>query len=170
LQNSGTDLLNDPESNISELLNQAITEIRNISFELAPSLLKDFGLTESVREMAKRLKVENFVIIVKTHGAKVRYKPDLEISAFRIIQELISNSIKHGMATQTTVKISYQNHTLILTVSDNGKGFNTKSMDYLAKGSGLLSIRNRVSLFNGTCDIRSAVGNGTNVVVSLNVV
>jgi PAS domain S-box-containing protein len=169
LQNSGTDLLNDPESNISELLNQAITEIRNISFELAPSLLKDFGLTESVREMAKRLKVENFVIIVKTHGAKVRYKPDLEISAFRIIQELISNSIKHGLATQTTVKISYQNHTLVITVSDNGKGFNTKSVDYLAKGSGLLSIRNRISLFNGTCDIRSAVGNGTNVVISLNV-
>jgi len=161
LQNSGTDLLNDTESNVNQLLNQAITEIRNISFELAPALLKDFGLNDSVCEMAKRLNTGNFSVVVKSQGEKVRYQPDLEISAFRIIQELINNSIKHGNATQVTIKINNMNQLIAITVSDNGIGFNLRSVDYLTRGAGLLSIKNRVSLYNGTFEVKSATGKGT---------
>ncbi|MDB5006860.1 MAG: putative signal transduction histidine kinase [Mucilaginibacter sp.] len=154
-------------NNINSLLDQAINETRNISFELAPSILKDFGLIESVNEMARRLTTDNFSIDVKTHGLKVRLNPDLEISCFRIIQELINNCIKHSNACKACIKINIMKELIILTVSDNGTGFNIKNSDYLTQGSGLLSIKNRISLFNGNLEIKEAKDKGIVVEVTL---
>ncbi|MDF2431509.1 MAG: hypothetical protein JWP44_1140, partial [Mucilaginibacter sp.] len=154
-------------NNINSLLDQAINETRNISFELAPSILNDFGLIESVNEMARRLTTDNFSIEVKTQGLKTRLKPDLEISSFRIIQELVNNCIKHSNATKACIKINIAKESIILTVSDNGTGFNVKNSDYLMQGSGLLSIKNRVGLFNGSLEIKEGKDNGIIVEVML---
>ncbi|MDB5131311.1 MAG: putative signal transduction histidine kinase [Mucilaginibacter sp.] len=167
LQNNGAEQSMDNFSDVSKLLNEAITEIRNISFELAPSILTDFGLVESIKEMAKRLNGKSFSVVVKSQGSEERFKPDLEISAFRIIQELINNSIKHGNATETVVKINLMAQCIIISVSDNGTGFNLKTSDYLTRGSGLLSIKNRVGIFNGSFDIRSGIDKGTVVSITL---
>jgi len=153
--------------NINMLLDQAINETRDISFQLAPSILHDFGLAESVKEMAKRMSTPGFCISVKTPDRSHRLKPELEISAFRIIQELVNNSIKHGRATETIVSINLLKDQIIITVKDNGEGFDMQDPGYLLRGSGLLSIKNRVSLLNGTFDIRSAAKKGTSVTIIL---
>lgn len=152
---------------INSLIDQAIIETRNISFELAPSILHDFGLTESVKEMAKRLTTPAFTVNVKATGSVNRLDPGLEISAFRIIQELVNNSIKHGRASHALITIMLMKEQVMITVKDNGAGFKIKNNDYLLRGSGLLSIKNRVSLLNGTFDISSAPRKGTTVNITL---
>jgi PAS domain S-box-containing protein len=167
VQNEDLGLANEHLDNVNELLNQAITEIRNISFELTPTILQDFGLIESVKEMARRLNTSSFNIVVNAQGSKVRFKPELEISAFRIIQELINNSIKHGNCTEINIKINLVYPSIMFTVSDNGTGFNLRTPEYLTRGSGLLSIKNRVSLFNGSFDVKAGKEKGTMVSVVL---
>jgi PAS domain S-box-containing protein len=154
--------------NINTLLDQSIAETRSISFELAPSILVDFGLVESVNEMARRLTTPNFSIQVKSSGSK-RLNPDMEISAFRIIQELVNNAIKHGNATEANIKISMTTDAVTITVSDNGSGLKVKESDYLLRGSGLRSIKNRVNLFNGSLNIKGGAGKGTSVAVTLKI-
>jgi signal transduction histidine kinase len=117
--------------------------------------------------MARRLNTASFTVMVKAQGANYRFPPDLEISAFRIIQELVNNSLKHSNPTEINIKINNTNQLVNMVVSDNGNGFNLKSVDYLTRGSGLLSIKNRVGLFNGNFDIKSAPEKGTTVNVTL---
>ena len=152
---------------INDLIDQAIKETRNISFELAPSILTDFGLREGIKEMIKRISMPQFVVKSQLSILKARLDPNLEISVFRIVQELLNNSIKHGRATEAHVKINTINGHINILVNDNGIGFNVKDSDYLLKGSGLRSIKNRVNLYNGSMDIKSTVDKGTSVYIIL---
>jgi PAS domain S-box-containing protein len=162
-----TSSLKEYYTTINQLLDQAIKETRNISFELAPSVLTDFGLREGIKEMIKRISTPNFTIKAQLNSLKERLEPDLEITVFRIVQELLNNSIKHGQATEAQVKIAQGSHQTNIHMSDNGVGFNSKDTDYLLKGSGLRSIKNRVGLFNGSIDIKSAPGKGTSINIHL---
>ena len=108
-----------------------------------------------------------FVVKSQLSILKARLDPNLEISVFRIVQELLNNSIKHGRATEAHVKINTINGHINILVNDNGIGFNVKDTDYLLKGSGLRSIKNRVNLYNGSMDIKSTVDKGTSVYIIL---
>ncbi|SDE96064.1 PAS domain S-box-containing protein [Mucilaginibacter pineti] len=165
-------LLNSDKDNIkavleiSELLDLAIRETRNISFELAPSILTDFGLPATVEELVKRLSAKNMEIRAKISGFNERLDPLMEISIFRIIQELINNCMKHSGATLVKLTIK-KNKNIDIEVKDNGKGFNVAEQEQLPGGSGLSSIKNRMNLYNGQMKIISEPGNGTTVNISL---
>jgi PAS domain S-box-containing protein len=152
---------------VRELLDMAINEVRNISFELAPSLLKDFGLPTTIDEMAKRLSTPTMAISSRFVGLKDRLDLTVETSVFRIIQELINNCMKHAEADLIHVEIRKEEG-IAIKVKDNGKGFNTKLQESKPSGTGLSSIRNRVNLYNGTMSITSSSGNGTTVKITLN--
>jgi PAS domain S-box-containing protein len=153
--------------NIKKLLDEAIKETRNISFELAPSILTDFGLSVTVKEMAKRLSTDILTIKVSI-DIEHRLKLPLEINIFRILQELLNNCIKHSDATSVHLGIKQENKLIHIRVKDNGKGFDTGNSEKLSEGSGLSSIRNRLSLFDGTIHIQSQPYRGTIVHITLN--
>lgn len=161
------DKLGTEGDDIRELLDMAIHEIRNISFELAPSLLTDFGLSITVEELAKRLSTPKMTIKTKIIDLKDRLSLPLETNIFRIIQELINNCMKHAGADTIQLEIR-KNKFIEIKVKDNGVGFNAKAQESNPSGSGLSSIKNRLSLYNGTMSIASTPGSGTTVKIILN--
>jgi PAS domain S-box-containing protein len=151
---------------INEMLNMAITETRNISFELAPSILTDFGLSTALDELAKRLSVPNMKIKTQFSGFNERLDTSLETGIFRIVQELINNCMKHSRASMISVEMK-KNDGIIIVVKDNGTGFSLTDEKSMPTGAGLSSICNRVNLYNGSMHIDTAPGKGTTVRIKL---
>jgi len=156
----------DAYARVNELLNIAIQETRNISFELAPSVLADFGLPVTINELANRLSSSQLVIKTKIKGFTNRLNILLETCIFRIIQELINNCMKHAEASLITLEL-IQNDAIDIIIRDNGRGFDTKKLESASHGAGISSIKNRLSLYNGSFNINSAPGQGTTINIKL---
>lgn len=151
---------------VKKLLDQAISETRNISFELAPSILTDFGFSATIEELVRRLSSKELTMKVNIQGFRKRLDILLETNIYRIVQELINNSMKHSGSSQITIDI-IRTKFIEITVKDNGKGYNFRDQENSTSGSGLSSIRNRLRIYNGSMSIESAPQKGTTVYVNL---
>jgi signal transduction histidine kinase len=156
----------DVTKQINDLLDTAIRETRNLSFELSPAILVDFGLKDALEELARRLSLPNFHIVPDVKGFRGRLDLTLETYIFRIVQELINNCMKHANATSVQININI-NKKITIEVIDNGQGFLVKTTGK-PKGTGFSSIRNRISVYNGSFHVDSEPGKGTQVKVVLN--
>jgi PAS domain S-box-containing protein len=141
--------------NVNLLLDQVIRETREISYELTPSVLRDFGFAAGIQEMAQRLSVPGFNIKTDIQADFNGLNEEKQLYLFRIIQELINNCIKHAQASLAELKLFVENDWLNLTFRDNGKGFGVKVERSLLDGSGLRSIKNRIFLLDGKMDLQS---------------
>lgn len=153
--------------NVNQLLDQAIAETRSLSYDLTPSVLRDFGFTAGVKEIAQKFSSANFKIRTKLKNTVDEIEPNLQLFVFRIMQELVNNCIKHADATEVEIKVCTEGDFITLVVADNGKGFNESFDQSLMKGSGLRGIKNRVFLLNGTMDVNTGRG-GTEITVQFN--
>ena len=151
---------------INNLLDLAILETRNISFELAPSILTDFGLPATIDDLAKRLTTSHMRIQTRITAFNERLGLQLETGIFRIIQELINNCMKHSGASLIVIELKLGKNVEIC-VKDNGKGFDAAYLEIVPAGSGLSSIKNRLNIYNGKLNIESEPGKGTTVKISL---
>lgn len=141
--------LKDDFKNVNHLLDQAIRETRELSYELTPSVLRDFGFTAGVREMAQRFSTPAFHIKTLIKSSADNLQQNIQLYLFRMIQELINNCIKHAQASLAEVRISTAHGRITLVVSDNGIGFKEEPEQALLTGSGLRAIKNRTYLLNG---------------------
>lgn len=151
---------------VLDLLDDAIEQIRAISFELSPTILRDFGLTSAVQEMVSRISNKKLNIHTDIQEFHARFPEMLETSVYRIIQELLNNVIKHAEATEALVKLKQINTTLSIEVNDNGVGFDSTGQAS-AKGIGLSSVKNRVEMLNGKLEIHAFPGQGTRITIAL---
>ena len=147
---------------------EAIVTLKEISNNLSPHLLKDFGLIKAIETFSAQL-FENSLVDFQfiTNIEKFRFYDELEISIYRIVSELLSNSMKHSEATSIILKINRKNSFLQLEYIDNGKGFSNadKEKGSRIKGMGLENIRSRVKSLNGQFIINSDPGKGINVFI-----
>lgn len=150
--------------NINQLLAQAITETRELSYKLTPSVLRDFGFTEGIKEMIQRLSTSRFKIKSSLDSSVDLLHPELQLYVFRMIQELINNCIKHANATEAQISVCAECAWVNIRISDNGMGFLVGIDESLAKGSGVRSIKNRVFLLKGTMDIDTSKS-GTHITI-----
>lgn len=139
--------------NVDELLDQVIKETRDLSYELTPSVLRDFGFAPGIKEMSERLSTAGFKINTQIKQSTAAFHTDLQLSVFRIIQELLNNCIKHANALTADVLVEIDQEWITIIVSDNGKGFDLDVERALVNGSGLRGIKSRVFLLNGKIDI-----------------
>lgn len=153
---------------VYELLDMAVQETRNVSFELAPAILSDFGLRATVEEMSRRLSSPKLIIKTKLTRLNQRMSLPFEANIFRIIQELVNNALRHSEASLITVEVR-KNKSVEITVSDNGRGFHIAQSGDSVTGSGLTSIKNRIQLYNGSLAIESKAGAGTVVKIKLEI-
>ncbi|MGY0034405.1 sensor histidine kinase [Pedobacter sp. NJ-S-72] len=137
--------------NVNQLLNQAIKETRQISYELTPSVLKDFGFVAGIKEMAQRTSTAHFQIDTHIDSAADFLHADVQLYIFRMIQELINNCIKHAKANRAEISVCLKNNRVSIRVADDGIGLNLNPYNdkEVNAGSGLSGIRNRVYLLNG---------------------
>ena len=149
---------------INDLLNIAINETRELSYELTPSVLRDFGFIEGIKEMVQRMITPLFKIKTTINKSVNALHPELQLYLFRIIQELLNNCVKHANASEVEITVCAEQERVNLRVIDNGNGFNGEIEKALLTGSGMRSIKNRVFLLNGTIDIDTSKG-GTKVTI-----
>ena len=146
------------------LLDEAVDEIRRISHNLISSILMKFGLGPALKDLCETVEgAQQIKVDLQMHGIDQRLNNQLEISLYRIIQELISNILKHAKATEITISITHQNGNLNILVEDNGKGFDTS---VIPNGIGLKNIKSRILKLNGQINIDSVTDRGT--IVNLN--
>jgi len=137
-----------------------LDEIHRLTYELRPSLLDDMGLVAATRWLADNiLKVAGVKVDFKTIGRPRRLPPKLETCLFRVIQESINNIVRHAQARTAAIVLTFQKNAVVLHISDDGKGFDVEeaitSKDR-PRGLGLLGMKERVALINGTLNVRSS--------------
>ncbi|WP_432712545.1 sensor histidine kinase, partial [Pedobacter sp.] len=159
----------DELSNVNQLLEQAIKDTRQMSYELTPSVLKNFGFTAGINEIAQRLNTPNFHIKCNIPKAVNQLPADVQLYLFRIIQELINNTIKHAKASVAEIKIVLNDQQIMMSVSDNGTGFDPNSMAIQPKGAGLSGIKNKVFLLDGEMLVNSTTHGTTTIIKFKNV-
>jgi len=162
----------------TEMLRKKIHEIENsllavsknlhhIAMSLRPASLDHLGLIAAINQFVDALNQSNKIKIrVEDSGLKERLPKDMEIIVYRIVQESLTNVIRHAQATRAIVKISAQNHTLRIEISDNGVGFDP-ALPSDPSHLGLLGMRERVQMVNGHLSIESEPNQGTKIVVEV---
>lgn len=150
------------KGNAERLLAEAIRESRRISHQLTPVLLDDYGLKAAIKDVCEQFS-GSLVVNCSISGLETDLNQYLEVSVYRIIQELVLNLVKHANASQANVQVIKENDFICISVADNGIGFNYKSMRN--KGIGLSSIFNKVKMLNGTFKIDNTHGTEVKIMI-----
>jgi two-component system, NarL family, sensor histidine kinase DegS len=157
-------------SEVDEQIKQVIKEVRRITFNLKPTVLGDFGLQAALQVFITEIgKLTDIELVYKTKGEIERLPQKTENNIFRIIQEAINNAIKYSGADKIEVEMAKEGNDLVITVSDEGKGFDMKLVEArstnIESGRGFFNMYERTEYVNGKLDIESGVGKGTRVVL-----
>jgi len=154
-----------------EILEQAIQRVRDCSMDLRPAVLDDFGLVAAVRWYLERHAARaGFALELRAEPGGRRYPPEIETACFRIIQEAVTNTMRHARATTLSIDVETLGSGLRCAIRDDGSGFDCEAARSraLAGGSiGLAGMQERVELLGGTIEIDSSPGRGTHIEVFL---
>lgn len=151
---------------ITEESGSAISEVREIAFNLRPHLLDRLGLTKAISSMLNRAADNlHLKMFLQIENIDDLFDSEAELSIYRMIQESLNNIIKHSEATEVHVSIERKEESVIIKIEDNGKGFDTSSQNQ--SGFGLLGITERVRMLGGEFLIESAINQGTKTLINL---
>lgn len=151
-------------NNIIDLTKKALENSRRIAHDLLPPVLERFGLNAAIEEL--------IVEVESAKTAKIEYKNNLDfgdnysdahLHIFRILQELINNSLRHGKASVIKIEFDLQNNIKKCFYTDNGIGFDNKDFNN-NKGLGMKNIESRVNFLNGNLSVNSKINKGIEVV------
>jgi signal transduction histidine kinase len=146
------------------LLDTSISELRRVAHNLMPETLNRYGLKTALNDFVTEMSTgQTPVLSFRFFGEDVRYQTQLELTMYRIAQELVNNALKHSAATSIDVQLIGETDRICVQVVDNGKGFDTSGKS--GDGKGLISIRDRVTANNGRFEIESTPGEGTEATV-----
>jgi two-component system, NarL family, sensor histidine kinase DegS len=150
-----------------KMVRSALYEVRRIIYDLRPMALDDLGLIPTLRKYLQTIEDYNREITVSfVHiGEEVRLPARMEVAVFRLVQESVQNALKHAEATEIQVRTEMNNNQLFVMVKDNGKGFDTTVKKENAFG--LIGMKERVELLQGTLTIRSKIGFGTTIFIRI---
>ncbi|WP_157483800.1 sensor histidine kinase [Maribacter hydrothermalis] len=150
------------------LINEAYGKIRAIAHAKNSGLIAKQGLLQAVKQMAEKVSVaSNIHISVHDHGLDNRLENSLELTLFRIVQELMANTIKHAEATEMSIHITNHGDSLNIMAEDNGRGMVLGSGRTAHEGMGLKSIDKRITHLNGTMNMESEMGKGTVIILDI---
>jgi PAS domain S-box-containing protein len=148
-------------------IEQVLQQVRNLSLDLRPSILDDFGLTAALRWLVNRqAQRAGPAIELKLDSLEERPPTDIETACFRVAQEALTNIMRHANANRVLIELRQSSQELQLVVQDDGIGFNLQTALERGIGSqsmGLVGLKERVVLVGGRIEIRSEPGRGTRV-------
>lgn len=145
-------------------LDNAITEMRRVAYNMMPEALVKYGLVDATKNFCDNINNSSQIeVIFEAIHFEVHLEKSKEVIAFRIIQELVNNAIKHSGGSRVIVQLSAQDNVVSLIVEDNGKGIPTDVSS--KKGMGLESLKNRIQYLKGKIDFRNEVDKGLSVLI-----
>jgi signal transduction histidine kinase len=148
------------------LVVRTLQDVRRLAVELRPSALDDFGLEPAVRRLGQTVGERgNLDVQVEVRLGEERLSADVETALYRIVQEALTNVVKHAGAEHVSVLLTRRPGAVAVMIEDDGRGFDTS--ESTAYGLGLLGMRERVQLLDGTFELDAEPGAGTSLVVEL---
>jgi two-component system sensor histidine kinase DegS len=152
----------------NNLIEEAYQKVRSVAHAKNSGVIAKQGLLKAVQNMADKVSVSNTINIeVLDHGLDHRLENSLELTLFRVIQELVTNVIKHAQGTEITIHLTNHDDSINIMVEDNGIGFNPKQITKTNAGMGISSIDKRVAHLDGTLTIESEKNKGTTVIIDI---
>jgi len=148
-------------------LDEIIGSLRRISHDLLPSTLERRGLVEAVREFINQIKNKQSVNIQLYVVKEIKVPKEKEIHIFRMIQEIIHNTIKHAQANNLQIGFSEEGGHLLCLTKDDGLGFDKEKVLSGSSGLGLRSLESRCEILNGVLTLDSMPGAGTNYFIKI---
>lgn len=163
----GGELLRQKFSEMSQLIDETIQKVRNISTELRPSILDDLGLAAAIEWQCKEFQRRTEIKCrINSLYEDAELGPEKATAVFRIYQEILTNAARHSRATLIETSMKKNGENLILKVSDNGVGIKGNDISD-SKSLGILGIFERAAVFGGNVEIDGTEGKGTTVTVSI---
>ncbi len=154
-------------TDLNTLFDQTIEETRRISNNLMPAALSEFGLTTSIRNICNEIaETTNINIQYKVEGSGKDLDSEVKIYLFRIIQEGLTNIIKHSRAQNAIIKLIFKKEIINISIEDDGCGFDQSKIKS-AKSNGLNNIKDRAALLSGEFIIRSEISKGTKINIEI---
>ena len=152
-----------------DMLDSSIREMRRVAHNMMPEALVKFGLDTALKDFCADINQTGALnVSYQSIGMEASViEQTTAITVYRIVQELINNTMKHAAAKNAIVQVSRTNGILSVTVEDDGKGFDTAVLSQV-RGIGWDNIKNRVEFLKGTLDVDSQPGKGTSVHIELN--
>jgi len=149
-----------------DLLDNSVQEVRSISHNLSKGILTQFGLVAAVENLRDTINAAGKIQIklIKA-GPKTKLNPEIEIELFRVIQELVTNAIKHSQSKEIFVQLISDNEGLNIFVEDYGIGFDMQKLK--SKGIGLKNLKMRIENIGGSYHYETSLGKGTSIIIEV---
>ena len=153
--------------NVNYVVDEAIRSLREISANLSPHVLNDFGLSRAISNFINKLPRGEMRIVFETNLKNERFDTDIEVILYRVVCELINNSLKHSGAARVDLSLHYQQGQIRIRYKDNGCGFDPDKVGQ--KGMGISNIFSRISSLKGEVSIDSYPGAGMRAAVDIHI-
>ena len=140
------------------LLDHSVNDLRQISRALSPSVLIDYGLVTAIEQMTGMVE-DKYRVTLDLVEDLPEIGEERQLSIYRIVQEMLNNTIKHASASAISVNISFDEENIYLNYKDNGKGFLMED-ESVKRGLGLKNIESRISTLTGSANYKSEPGMG----------
>ena len=154
--------------NAMTLVDDAVQEVRNVSHNMMPAALIQFGLISMLQSLARKISEAKIVQVDFTSsGFENRLDQTIEIALYRVIQEILNNAIKHANATHVSIFLDNSIKQINLKIADNGKGFDTTKINE-STGIGWKNIFSRIAMINGEITVNSELLKGSSINIKIN--
>ncbi|GAA5415676.1 signal transduction histidine-protein kinase/phosphatase DegS [Paraliobacillus ryukyuensis] len=151
---------------VRSMVRSSLYEVRRIIYDLRPMALDDLGLVPTIKKYVENMAEYNQMNITFTPlSLWDRLDAKYEVALFRLIQEAVQNAIKHAEASKIDVKLEKSSNTILVIIKDDGKGFDVKQRK--ENSFGLIGMKERLEMLNGSIDIHSKVGQGTRIEIQV---
>ncbi len=162
----GPDEVGDALGNLRQLVVATLQDVRRLAVQLRPKALDDFGLTAALERLTQTFAEASGVRVdLEARLGEERLAPEIETTLYRIVQEALTNVVKHAGATNVSILLVRRNGSASLVIEDDGLGFAPE--EARADGLGLVGMRERVALHDGRLAIESSPGGGTTLAVEV---
>jgi signal transduction histidine kinase len=149
---------------LRELVVSTLQDVRRLAVELRPKALDDFGLVPALERLAQTFTEQiGIEVDVEASLGDERLRPEVETALYRLVQEALTNVVKHARASRVSISLVRRTRTVSAVIEDDGVGFTEISED----GLGLVGMRERVGLLDGRLEVESNPGRGTTIVAEV---
>jgi len=145
------------------ILDDAITEVRDLSHQMMPNMLIKNSLSSALRDLIEKTNSPKLKILLNIDGLKDDIDQNIQVVIYRIIQECINNIIRHAEAQRVKISIDQTSNSINIKIADDGKGFDPIANTAKSDGMGLENIKSRIEFLKGEITIDSAMGKGTDI-------
>ena len=158
--------------NTAHVINESIKSIKEISNNLSPHILNNFGLASAIKDFSNKIDSKVLPINFESNAFNKRFDESVEVVLYRVVCELINNTMKHANAHAADINLTFQHKTILLSYTDDGIGFNANEVvgeNTPMQGMGYSNMLSRISSIKGKMDVESSSESGTKVLIRVKI-